>query len=204
MVKKSVIILSIMTLVFTTGCQDTNDNRDYAPKGDPEIKSELTDDQLRTYYIGMEDTKKYLKSHNNIMGPDEVFNNLELKSKTVVIDPYAYFMGTAYYLILTGSDGTTYEDKDCGNWLFEEYIRRQTINSNGNKEALKYNVKKSFEKILKEYYPNDHMQMYIDIDDEVVGHIITGDVYYNNGEKVCYITLDISTGKVTLVDVLYN
>lgn len=205
------VVLILVGFILADSCFENlsrTDSRDYAPKGDSEIKAELNDEQLKSYYMGMEDTKAYLEDHNNVMDSEKAISNLELRTGELDVDPYAYFMGVAYYLVLEDNEGNLYEDKDCGNWLLKEYEKRE---SSKNREVVKkepqiqeYDVEGSFRKLIKEAYPSDYEYLNLVISDEMIGHLVTADVYYKNGEKLCYMTLDMTTGKMTLTDVFYN
>lgn len=226
MLKRIAVICTIIIGMFSViGCVSTEDeSRDYRPKGDVQMKEDMSSEQLMSYNLGMDDTKKFLESNDNTMLNTDVYDNLleNLTDKSIEfkIDPMAYFKGVAYYLVLVDSEGNEYKDMEAAQYLadnYELYVKNKIKNmENQKEEPKKEEVKEPVKKEttqrtisdveVEEQFRHAIAKAYVDIsdavelmiyDEQVQEGVIQADALYND-ELIARMYLNIYTGELTM------
>lgn len=228
MFKRIAIIATIIIGMFSVvGCASTEDeSRDYRPKGDTQMKEDMTSEQLMSYNLGMDDTKKFLENNDNCMLNTDVYDNIlaNLVDEAIEfeIDPMSYFKGAAYYLVLVDENGKEYKDLECAQYLannYKAYVENKVEEMNPEepkqeapvKEETKQEIKEEPKRVIsddevEEQFRHAIAKAYVDIsdaieldiyDEQVQEGVIQADAIYND-EPIARMYLNVYTGELTM------
>lgn len=201
-------IVMVLGMAITTGCQSTYDEtRQLAPEGDSKITQEMTDHERASYNMGMADSRGFLKSNNNKMNTEDVFQLLNEREKSGTVDIDSYFKGVSYYLILIDKNGNELKDNEVVKELKRCYNQKMTSDE-GVEKNDKNNKPEKTKQVLSQDIAID--KLYIaatDIfgfepvlsfyDNEENIQVIKADIIEpDTGAYIGFIQIDLTTGKI--------
>lgn len=212
-----IILIGMMSLV---GCVSTeSENRDYRPKGDAQMKEDMSSEELMSYNMGMDDTKTFLKANNNQMTSVDVYENLVSKVNDdtiqIRIDSTAYFKGVAYYLILVDDEGNEYMDLECAKYLednYKPYLKSKIKENINSKEEVKKEeseqqkpqtvisnneIEDEFRHVIAKAYLDISDEVELLIYDNISNGIVEADAVYMD-QLLAKMYLNLYTGELTM------